>query len=113
MNKEVRVRGVRFLLITLSNGMQVHPDPEERRQFMKSLGIEDLFYPDRRVIDFAKQNGIDTLMLAPRLQKWAEDHDTCVHGFPNAGLCGGHWNEHGHRLAGELIAEKICRDIAL
>ena len=34
---------------------------------------------------------------------------TCLHGFDNAKPCGGHWNVEGHRLAGELIAEAICR----
>lgn len=111
IDAEVRARGTHLLVTTLSNGIQVDPGPVKRQRFMQQLGIRDLFYPDRRVVDLAKRHAIHALMLAPRLQEWAEKHNTCVHGFPNSGLCGGHWNEHAHRLAGEWIADKICKDL--
>lgn len=110
MAEEVRAAGARFLLVTLSNAVQVHPDPTERQILMEQLAIDDLFYPDRRIFKFARNAGIDVLILAPEFQQWAQEHHTCIHGFPNSGLCQGHWNEHGHRLAAERIAQKICQD---
>jgi hypothetical protein len=101
----------RFLLVVLSNGIQVHPDPTVRRAFAEALGVSDVFYPDRRLGEFAAASGIDHLLLAPRLAEHAEAHGQCLHGFVGAVPCGGHWNAAGHEIAGEIIAEKVCRDI--
>lgn len=109
MNRETRKHGAELLLVTLSNGIQVHPDQETRRNHMAHSGIDDLFYPDRRLASLAERLGIPHLMLAPRLQQWTETNQICVHGFANATQCGGHWNATGHRLAGEWIADRICR----
>jgi hypothetical protein len=100
-----------FLLVVLSNGIQVHPDPTVRRNFAAALGASDLFYPDRHLSEFAAQSGIAHLLLAPRLAEHAQAHGQCLHGFIGAIPCGGHWNVAGHEVAGEIIAEKICRDI--
>jgi hypothetical protein len=111
MSREVNERDKRFLLVTLSNGIQVYPSSKTREAFAIRLGVKDLFYPDRRIQALAQRERIPFLALAMPMQEWAEKHGTCVHGFPNASPCGGHWNERGHRLAGELIADKICRDL--
>lgn len=111
LDKEVTAMGARLLVVTLSNGIQVNPDRELRRRFMNDLGVADLFYPDQRVNSLAKQHGIDALMLGPVLRAWAESSATCLHGFGNVDRCEGHWNEQAHRLAGELIAEKVCADV--
>ena len=100
-----------FLLVVLSNGVQVHPDRAVRRRFAEALGVADLFYPDRRLGEFAEASGIEHLLLAPRLSEHAEAHGQCLHGFPGSIPCGGHWNAAGHKIAGEIIAEKVCRDI--
>jgi hypothetical protein len=109
MNKETLEHGADLLLVTLSNGIQVHPDQDVRRNYTAHLEVDDLFYPDRRLASLAERLGVPHLMLAPRLHRWAEANQTCVHGFANATQCGGHWNATGHRLAGEWIADRICR----
>jgi hypothetical protein len=109
MNREVKDRGKRFLLVTLSNGIQVDPDMNKRKAFTTKLGVKDLFYPERRIQALAQREGIAFLALAMPMRQWTEKNHTCVHGFKNATPCGGHWNEYGHRLGGELIADKICR----
>jgi len=111
MNREVNERDKRFLLVTLSNGIQVYPSSKTREAFATKLGVRDLFYPDRRIQVLAQRERIPFLDLAIPMQQWAEKQGTCLHGFPNASPCGGHWNERGHRLAGELIANKICREL--
>ncbi len=111
MHEEVRENGARFLLVTLSNAIQVHPDPELRERHRRRIGATDLFYPDRRLRAFAEGAGIEALVLAPELREWAERNETCVHGFQEPWLCQGHWNALGHRLAGERLAERICMEL--
>ena len=108
MHAEVLAHDATFMLVTLTNGIQVHPDPLERNKFAASLGVDDLLYPDRRMQQLAAHESIEFLMLAPPLQAWAQEHGECVHGFENTAPCTGHWNEIGHRLAGTIIAQDIC-----
>jgi hypothetical protein len=46
-------------------------------------------------------------VLAPELQQYAEQHQAFLHGF-GSDLGNGHWNSDGHRVAGELLAQKLC-----
>jgi hypothetical protein len=110
MHREVSAQGSKFLLLTLSSSIQVDPDPAERQKLMNRVGISDLFYPDHRIQQFAASQGIPVLNLAPYLQKYAEENKVYVHGLRSAdhqGLL----NELGHKLVGQLVAQKICGDI--
>lgn len=109
MNKEVEAGGARFFLVSVSNGIQVHPDANLRRQFQEKHGIKDLFYPEARLQALARREGFDFLPLAPAMSSHAERKKTYLHGFAKSGLGEGHWNEEGHRLAGELIADEMAR----
>ena len=111
LNSEVKERGSDLLLVSLSSGIQVNPDAATRERFKAALGVEDLFYPDRRLADFASRQGIFHLILAPYLLTWAETKGRCIHGFSNTAPCTGHWNQYGHRAAGERIASWICEEI--
>lgn len=107
-----RAHGTPLALAVLSDGIQVDPDAGKRARAATAVGATDLFWPDRRVAVWAADRGVPHVLLAPRLQSWAEANRTCVHGFANAHPCGGHWNEHGHKLAGEHIAAMVCSAIA-
>ena len=107
MNAEVKSRGARFYVVTVSNGIQVFPDPQARQSFAQRLGVADLFYPERRLSALGEREGFPVLNLAPALQAYADEHKVFLHGFgPDRG--NGHWNEEGHRVAGEMIAEWLC-----
>lgn len=106
MQNEVREKNADFLVVTLTNGDQVHPDPEQRRAAAQSLGVPDLLYPERRIAVLGKREGIPVLNLAEPFADYAERNKVYLHGFNNGG--GGHWNVEGHHLAGKLMAEKIC-----
>ncbi len=108
INADVRAHGARFLLVTATVGSQVAPDAARRAQYAKSLGVKDLFYADSRLKEFGTRAGIDVLNLAPAFQNYADEHHAYLHGFANTKLGTGHWNEAGHRLAGELIAGHLC-----
>ncbi|HEV2862095.1 MAG TPA: SGNH/GDSL hydrolase family protein [Pyrinomonadaceae bacterium] len=108
MRREVEARGARFVVATLSTPIQVYPDARARADFMTRVGAApDLFYPDRRVADLGRREGFTVFTLAPELQAHADAHKVFLHGFPGD-LGNGHWNRDGHRLAGELLSDKLC-----
>jgi hypothetical protein len=107
MRDEVHARGAKFLVVTLSNGVQVHPQPAARAAFLRRVGANDIFYPDARLKSFGERENFSVLTLAPELQQYAEQHQAFLHGF-GRDLGNGHWNSSGHRVAGELLAQKLC-----
>jgi hypothetical protein len=107
MGNEVKARGAKFVVVTLSNGPQVLPGPSAREQFKSRFGVTDLFYPDNRIKSLGAREGIPVITLAPELQEFAERNNVYLHGF-GENIGNGHWNATGHRIAGELIAKKMC-----
>jgi len=107
MRREVESHNARFLVVTLSNGIQVAPSFQLRIDFMRRIGVDDLFYPDNRLQNLGKQDGFAVINLGPDLLSFAERNQVFLHGF-GADLGSGHWNEKGHQIAGELLSEKMC-----
>ena len=112
MHTETRQAGAHFLLMTLSNAIQVNPDVALRDAYAARIGASDLFLPDRRLRALGDAAKFPVLTLAPILRAWAEDRETCVHGFEDPWICQGHWNQHGHHVAGEQLAARLCREMA-
>jgi hypothetical protein len=110
MRDEVRARGAKFVVVTLSNGVQVHPQAAAREAFLRRVGASDIFYPDTRIRSVGEREGFPVVTLAPELQQYAEQHQAFLHGF-GRDLGNGHWNSSGHRIAGELLAQKLCEVI--
>lgn len=111
LSAEVRGHGAVLLVTTLSNGIQVHPDRAAREAVRRRLGIDDLFGPERRFRGIGRRLQIPVLSLAPQLAAQAEREGIFLHGFgPDRGS--GHWNELGHRHAGERVAAAFCRLLA-
>lgn len=108
MRDEVWAQGAEFWIVTLTNGIQVNPDPARRRAFRERLGAETLLYPDLRIRALAEQEGVPVITLAVEFRAYAEAHKLFLHGFDNATPGAGHWNARGHRLAGEIIAAQLC-----
>ncbi len=109
IRNEVSAREKRFLLVTLSNSIQVYPDAGVRKSFIARLGVPDLWYPDRRIRRFAEANDIEVLTLGPDMADEALRRHVYLHGFANTRMGHGHWNADGHHLAGMLIARYLCR----
>ncbi len=112
MDERARARGAKFLLMTMTTAVQVHPDGEKREAFRRGIGSpRSLDYPDRRLESFAAARGIETLILLDPMRKFVEASREEVHGFRRGRAAQpgfGHWNETGHRVAGEALAEKLC-----
>lgn len=109
IHREVTARGAKFVLVVGSNGIQVHPDRALRERFKAEAGVDDLFYPDRRLAQLANREQIDFLDLALPMEKYADETKVFLHGFGKE-IGNGHWNIEGHREAAELIAQQMCRD---
>jgi hypothetical protein len=107
MREEVKSRGAQFLVVTLSNWIQVFPEVKNREAFMQRVGTSDVFYPDRRIRALCEREAIPVITLATALQTYAEQHQVFLHGFGEK-LGGGHWNQLGHRVAGETLAREMC-----
>lgn len=112
MRNEVQTHGAKFIVVTLSNGIQVLPSAAGREAFKKKFGIDSLFYPDDRIKTLGARENISVITLAPELQEYAEKNTVYLHGF-GENIGNGHWNVTGHRVAGELIAKKMCEGALL
>jgi len=107
MRDEVKSKDAKLLVVTLSNGPQVLPDSRARELFMQRFGVKDLFYPDHRIETLGQREGFPVITLAPEFQAYAQQHNVFLHGF-GEDVGNGHWNQVGHRVGGELVAQKIC-----
>ena len=108
MARETAAHHVPFLVVTLANPPQIYPAPAVRASYMQLYGSTDIFYPDLRIKALGEREGFEVLNLAPPMQAYADEHHVFLCGFKDTKLGVGHWNAEGQRLAGELIAQKIC-----
>lgn len=109
MATEVNTHNAKFIVVTMSNGIQVAPSIQTRNEFMQRFGVTDLFYPDHRIESLGIRGGFEVIALAPELLRYAEQNNTYLHGF-GSDIGSGHWNENGHRVAGEFLSAKFCEE---
>ena len=109
MRDECRKKDTPFAVVTLTRGIQVTPVRERKEAFLRQLGAKDLYYPERRLADFGKREGIPVLNLAPAMAQQAEERQVYFHAFHDS-LGIGHWNAAGHVAAAELIAPWLARE---
>jgi len=107
MRDDVAQKKARFVLVTLSNAIQVYPDASVRQRFLQHIGADNIFYPNLRLKTVAEREQIDFIDLAQPMQVYADQNKVFLHGF-GADTGNGHWNASGHKLAAELIAQKLC-----
>jgi hypothetical protein len=112
MRDRVEAHGAQFVLASLSTGLQVLPDSQARARLAAGMGARDLDYTEKRLGSFAEREGIAYCPLSPGLRRYAEEHGEAVHGFLDAYPNAGHWNETGHRVAGEILARWLCPRLA-
>ncbi|MBD1883266.1 SGNH/GDSL hydrolase family protein [Microcoleus vaginatus] len=111
MRNEIVQKNADFLLVTIGDAMQVRPEGQERKNFIRKNNIQDLFYPDRRLEKLGAREGFRVLNLSEQFQRYTEKYQVCAHGFENSVPCGGHWKELGHRLASILINRNLCENL--
>jgi len=102
--------GAEFWLTVTATGEQVDPDPEKRQAAMEFYGIPTLDYTADRLQAFAEGEGIPFIRLNERMREEAERANTNFHYFERKDSTGGHWNRHGHRVVGQIMAERLCKN---
>ena len=105
LNSDVVNRNRKFGLMTLTTPLQAHPTAEVRNRISGQRNLSDLFYSEHRLTKLAGRHGFPILTLARPLQKFAESRNVFLHGFPNTEQGAGHWNETGHDIAGQHLAQ--------
>ncbi|MEZ2234064.1 SGNH/GDSL hydrolase family protein [Microcoleus sp.] len=108
---EVVQKNADFLVVTIGDPAQVHPDVAMRQKFIKDNNIQDLFYPNRRLDNLGRTHSFRVLSLAEQFQAYTDKYQVCAHGFENYVNCGGHWNQLGHRLASIMINRNLCENL--
>ena len=111
MRNEIESKGAIFAVMTLSNPPQVLPASASREAFLQRVGAKDIFYPDNRIGQFCRHEGIAVATLAPAMQQYAQQNNLMLHGF-GKDIGNGHWNVAGHHIAGQLAADEICKLLA-
>lgn len=111
MNNEAASHNAQLFVFTIGGPIQVHPDSSIRRQYMEDINVDNLFYPNQRIKALQTSDEIIIFDFIPEFQKYAEGNQMFLHGFQNATLGGGHWNQNGHQLAGEMLSQSICEQL--
>jgi hypothetical protein len=112
MAREVSDHGARFAVVCVTNPIQVYPDTAARERYAHELGVTDLLLPGRRVRALGERERFPVLDLAPDLQAYADRQHAFLHGFDSRSPGTGHWNQLGHRLAGQALASWMAGWIA-
>jgi lysophospholipase L1-like esterase len=110
LRDEATAQGAKLAVVIVTDAMEVHPDPDARAELARALGVPDLLYPSRRLETFLTARGVPVLPLAAPFAEHADRTGEYLHGFANAGLGAGHWNDKAHRLAADLIAGFLTKN---
>lgn len=95
MNREVTQRGAKFAFIYVTRGPIFRPN----------MTIDSVARTEKTAMEkLGEREGFPVLMLAPEFRRYAAEHRVYLH------IGGGHWNETGHKLAGDLTAELLCQN---
>ena len=108
LRDEVKAAGAGLLVTSVSTPAQVIPDRGLRRSLQAGSDAAS-FAREQRLETILEPLGVPYLPLAPELQRRADRDGLTLHGFPGQQPGLGHWNQQGHRLAAELLAERLCR----
>lgn len=108
MHREAAAHDASFAVMSVTAAVQVDPDPRRATELAERLGVDDLQYPERRLLELGREHGFAVTLLTQRMQAEAEKRQVYFHGFENTALGSGHWNVAGHHIAGELLAEDLC-----
>ena len=126
IKQECETMGDRFLLVSISHSLQVLQLDETRWSQMLQENPEmsqlDLEKPERFFTAFCQEKGINYFPLAPAFREYYKKTGRHLHGFHKGEDTGdgivktenygrmGHWNLEAHRLAAELIYQKLMDD---
>jgi GDSL-like lipase/acylhydrolase family protein len=109
-HRAAQAHGAELWVVVVSMRPQVHPDTAVREAFAKRLGVTGLEYPEQRIVALAEREGFKVIPLGHLMAEHTMRHKVFVNGGGATPLGDGHWNVLGHRIAGELIAARLCTE---
>ena len=97
-----KITNHRFLIMFIPNRMQVEEDNYQLALEVTKVDENsiDLFYTNNLVREFSEKYGIPFLDLTPRFRE--ENKKVRLYFTWDS-----HWTKEGHRLAGEILSEKL------
>jgi hypothetical protein len=108
---EVKARKAEFLLVVIPTDIQMHPDRAVQARARARLGVPDLDYPERRLVELGARRGFPVLAVSDPFRRKMKEENIHLYGFPGNPPGFGHWNEAGHTLAAELIQRQLCAQL--
>ncbi len=108
INNEILRKNKEFIVVSVSNPIQVHPDQDFINKYKNKNNINNIDYADTRLENFLNKNDIKYINTAKQLRVEALEQNVYFHGFENTKLGTGHWNKLGHSKASKLISSQIC-----
>lgn len=108
ISQEASRRNATFAVLVIPSSIVADPDPGVRQTYMDQFGVDDLFYPDMRIVELGAASGFHVTPLGLAMQEIAEAEGEYLYGFANAEIGRGHWNRQGHDVAGRLLARQLC-----
>jgi len=108
IDEESEENGAHLLLVSLTNRNQVHNEywQETLETYPEMKNMEwDLEKPEKILTNFSAENNITYLQLLPPFREHVNRTNEKVHGHYD-----GHWNANGHKLAAELIYDKLIEE---
>jgi hypothetical protein len=109
--KEASSHHAPLLIMIAPTTHQIHPDPKYQEEYRAKYKIESLEYPDDRVEQYARANGISVLRLTKPLLEEARRTGSYMAGFANTAPNEGHLNERGHVVVTRELVRAI-RELA-
>lgn len=110
LRDEVKSHGAKFRLVLLPTRPQLLPDTQKQQALLQKLAVKDLSYANERIRKFCEREDISVIDLTPVLAAYATENRVYLNGFSASNIGTGHWNETGHRVAGEAIAAALCSE---
>lgn len=107
--EESEQRGAHFLLVSLTEGIQLASVEDQRKDF-PTLGQEeyDVDKPVKILMEFSRKEQIAYLPILPLFRDYLKRKARPVESLHYR--CDGHWTPLAHALAGEAIFKKIVAD---
>lgn len=112
--KEVEGDGSKFMLLILTDPLQVMPDPENTIKEFTGMSLPKDFsvdYPTERLVAFAEKNNIDCFNLLPIFRRYAKEQNLKEPYF--SFKTDGHWSRLGHQVASDAVYDYIVESYNL
>ena len=104
MERRAHDAGARMAIILIPLALQVSEDRLTGFLAAHALSREEISVeqPQRMMVEWARKNGVEVIDLLPEFADWTKTHQRDLY-LPRDG----HWNQNGHQLAADVVAQGL------